>query len=91
MSVAIPTRPLRKVAPHLRLRKFLIGLVTFSALLALWQLYVARADSILDLPTPLSTLRAAYEMTVDGELGEALASSFAVLAAGAIPASSSAC
>jgi ABC-type nitrate/sulfonate/bicarbonate transport system permease component len=86
MAAAVDSLPVRKAAPRVRLRKFLIWLATFGALLAIWQLYVNRADSILDLPTPLSTVKAAYEMTVDGELGEALASSFAVLAAGAIPA-----
>lgn len=88
MAAAAPARPAAGAARPARARRsrLLIAGATFAVLLAAWQLYVVTADSILDLPTPVSTVQAAIEMAADGELGEAIGSSFGVLAAGAIPA-----
>jgi NitT/TauT family transport system permease protein len=87
MAVAAPARPSAGAATPAgaRFRRALIAAGTFVVFLAIWQLYVATSDSILELPTPVSTVRAAIEMTADGDLLPAIASSYSVLAAGAVP------
>jgi ABC-type nitrate/sulfonate/bicarbonate transport system permease component len=87
MAVAAPSRQTRRAGRPAGARRRLLTVgATFVVLLAAWQLYVATANSIMDLPTPVSTVQAAIEMTAEGELLPAIGSSFTVLAAGAVPA-----